>query len=530
MKNKSILKSTLACLVAITIASSANAQNFLEKNAETIKPYITSDVVAIAYVDLENFDFDKTMEFATQIGLGDGDKLEGMKQAGPEVKAGIKTLADFGFTCAIGLVRTTDISHRGVSWVMPIKEGADPRTAAKLIVEPLAEMPWLGMSEFDSGDGVVFASASKQQLLRLKTERAQQPRELADSIKTCGGGTAGLIVFGDPDSRRVVRELLPVMPKPIEALTGTLIADELDWIGVQVDLSEDIGAMVTAETKNETAASTIAEVAKLGISMLEQIPVEFEQGQLDYLQQSLAPVQENNRVVISMAKLMEDRPRLKKALGPFVTKAKGAAAQTGRLRSLRMIALAMHNYESVFRHFPTQAIVDEAGKPLLSWRVQILPFLEQNDLYEQFHLNEPWDSEHNLKLVEKMPALYQDSNRENNKAGKTIYQVATGEGLMFDGGNEISYRKMIDGTSNTLMAICVAQKHAAIWTQPDDWQVDFAKPMDELEEAGREFIEFILADGSAQSLPVGSGTEKQWEYLIKHDDAEVTDISKFEMK
>ena len=129
-----------------------------------------------------------------------------------------------------------------------------------------------------------------------------------------------------------------------------------------------------------------------------------------------------------------------------------------------------------------------------------------------------------------MPEIYGNINRKNNKAGKTIYQVATGKGLMFDGGNEITFGKMIDGTSNTLMATCVAQKHAAIWTQPDDWEVDFAKPMGQLEEAGRELVEFALADGSSRTLPVGSGTNKQWENLIKHDDGQIIELSKFEKK
>ena len=66
----------------------------------------------------------------------------------------------------------------------------------------------------------------------------------------------------------------------------------------------------------------------------------------------------------------------------------------------------MHNYHDTYGTFPPAATTDGADKPLLSWRVAILPFLEQQPLYEQFHLDEPWDSPHNKTLIEQMPQVY----------------------------------------------------------------------------------------------------------------------------
>jgi len=71
--------------------------------------------------------------------------------------------------------------------------------------------------------------------------------------------------------------------------------------------------------------------------------------------------------------------------------------------NLKQIALAMHNYHDTYGTFPPHAIYSKDGKPLLSWRVMILPYIEQNNLYQQFHLDEPWDSEHNQKLMQQMP-------------------------------------------------------------------------------------------------------------------------------
>src|SRR5262249_33985180 len=90
------------------------------------------------------------------------------------------------------------------------------------------------------------------------------------------------------------------------------------------------------------------------------------------------------------------------------------------VNDLKEIALAMHNYYSTLNQWPRAAISGQDGKPLLSWRVAILQFIEQedaNNLYKQFHLDEPWDSEHNKKLIEKMPRLYQGPNGQLNEQG-----------------------------------------------------------------------------------------------------------------
>src|SRR5262249_41965572 len=80
------------------------------------------------------------------------------------------------------------------------------------------------------------------------------------------------------------------------------------------------------------------------------------------------------------------------------------------------VAPAMHYYHDVMGAFPGAAICDKTtGKPLLSWRVAILPYIEEDNLYKQFRLDEPWNSEHNLKLLEKMPKSYTLEGREAKK-------------------------------------------------------------------------------------------------------------------
>lgn len=527
MNKISFAYSALVCLITLVLVSASNAQNFLEKHSATVTPYVTSDVVGVAYVDLASFDFDNTMDVLTKIGAGSGDKFEDIKENATAIKAELKRLKEAGLSSAFGIVRMSDVQSGGTSWVLPVTKGSD----ARVVAETLSEHPLIKQSNqmVEAGAGVVFIAGSQTQIETLKTERADQPRDLSEQWKAMGGGTAGLVLFGDSDSRRVVKELMPAMPAPFEALTGSMIADDIQWAGISIYLSKSFGASVEIESSNEESAKTIESVVQAGTKLLQTMPQLdiVDKSELGFLVESIAPVRSGTRVSISTDKLMKDTDRFAKALSPMVNKLKSAADRSSRLNKLGQLALAMHNYESAHRHFPTQAIVDKAGKPLLSWRVQILPFIEQGDLYNQFKLDEPWDSEHNLKLVKQMPETFFDSNRENNKAGKTIFQVPSGKGLLFDGANEITFSKITDGSSNTLLAICVADKHAAVWTKPDDWQVDFADVTAELKQDGRKYVEAALADGSVHRIFIDAAVEK-WEPLLKYADGGIVTVDDFE--
>jgi hypothetical protein len=136
--------------------------------------------------------------------------------------------------------------------------------------------------------------------------------------------------------------------------------------------------------------------------------------------------------------------------------------------NLKQIALAWHNFEAVNGHFPSNQ-VDGTGKPLLSWRVQILPYIEEDRLYKQFKLNEPWDSEHNKKLIDQMPKLYTPI-RGKAEAGKTFYQCFTGKNGLIKSGQVTRLLSVTDGTSNTFLAVEAAKP--VTWTKPDDLVFD----------------------------------------------------------
>jgi hypothetical protein len=165
---------------------------------------------------------------------------------------------------------------------------------------------------------------------------------------------------------------------------------------------------------------------------------------------------------------------------PAIQSARAAAMRAQSTNNMKQIALAMHNYNAVNGdHFPAAAICDADGKPLLSWRVAILPYIEQQNLYQQFHLDEPWDSAHNKPLLEQMPKIYgSPADRGNPPANHTYYQVFQGNGAMFEINQGCRLADITDGTSNTIMAVEAGV--AVPWTKPEDLEFDPEKALPKL--------------------------------------------------
>jgi prepilin-type processing-associated H-X9-DG protein len=141
--------------------------------------------------------------------------------------------------------------------------------------------------------------------------------------------------------------------------------------------------------------------------------------------------------------------------------------------NLKQIILATINYADTYGGvLPQAAICDKNGKPLLSWRVAILPFIEQDNLYKQFHLDEPWDSEHNKKLLASMPDIYKlPGDKTKYELPSTHYLAFVGNGAALEEKRGVRWpAEITDGTSNTIL---VAEAEAAVpWTKPEDISYD----------------------------------------------------------
>jgi type II secretory pathway pseudopilin PulG len=180
---------------------------------------------------------------------------------------------------------------------------------------------------------------------------------------------------------------------------------------------------------------------------------------------------------------------------PAVQAARESARRMQSLNNVRQIMLSMHNYHDANGKFPAQAIAQGDGDPLLSWRVAILPYLGEQALYDQFHLDEPWDSDHNIKLLEQMPEVFRNPS-DFLDAGTTTYLVPMGKGVGLS-SKGLKMLDITDGTSNTLAVLDVDPELGVPWTKPEDLDIRQNERLDWLRAEGSNAGFF---DGSARVI------------------------------
>jgi len=211
-----------------------------------------------------------------------------------------------------------------------------------------------------------------------------------------------------------------------------------------------------------------------------------------------------------------------KALPP-VAAARQSAQRAQAMNNMTQLALAMHNYASTFNsHFPPAVLYGPDGKTPYSWRVALLPFLEEEALYKQYHLDEPWDGPNNRKVLEKMPAVFRSPTESvGSKNTNASYFVFVGPGSIFDGNKGTAFKEITDGLANTILL--VEAKRDIPWTKPEDIPYDPDKPLPELGGYFAGVVNTAFADAAVRGLP-SSISEKVLRPLITKADGQAVKI------
>jgi hypothetical protein len=221
---------------------------------------------------------------------------------------------------------------------------------------------------------------------------------------------------------------------------------------------------------------------------------------------SQAKIETSSNVVSLHSSSAIELADVAKQLAPAVTTARSAARRTMSVNNLKQIGIAFHNYHAANGHFPSPALLGGERKQFpFSWRVALLPYLEQDALYRQYRFDEPWDGPHNKLLIEQMPAVYSASGHDGTppSRSKSSYFVFAGPATALGspsapGGknSDATLAQITDGVSNTILVV-EAQRDIP-WTKPDDIPFDLDGQIPPLGGNWPDGFHVLMGDGSVR--------------------------------
>ena len=323
------------------------------------------------------------------------------------------------------------------------------------------------------------------------------------------------------------RDLMPTIPTQFGGGPTSLLTEGVRWSAIGIDPAKLQLQSVTQSQSPGAAKALASHLPQLLSASASQLRFPLALAGVGHLIPFAKPVVREDQVIVSIDGLPEFDGTVE-LIGGLISQLFATMTTQVKMDRFKQLTLAIHNFESANRVFPpAKEGRDSDGNSNLSWRVHILPYIGQTELYFQFHLKEAWNSEHNLKLLDKMPDIYKgvasglDSFSEL-KPGYTTFQAPVGDGTIFGGTKPVKISDINDGTSNTICLVEVKAEFAKPWTAPEDYRFDIANPAMGLAEIASEKPSFLgaLADGSVSKFPL-SMPAKSLQHLFQMNDGNV---------
>lgn len=502
MKTRTI--ATLALLLLATVTPVwAEEKSAAAGPASMIAPFLDEQAFAVARVDLTRLRLEPLFdELARLVPESKDDTAELRAQLSGDLAALVQAGAREIYAVAT-LNASGSYNRLPVTAFLVVPLGPEAREAAVRAVFPFPD-------EAKQRIGNALVMGEPQTLKRLAGMKPDPRPALSEAFAAAGETAAQGILLPPAYFRRVFSEAFPTLPNGLGNGPSSVLTRGIDWAALALGMPGQARVRLIVKSDDAQAAQALrqkwTEIAGLLAKredVLCLVP-KFEQ-----IVPLVTPKVEGDRLVLTL----NDRQGIDALTAALKLPAESVVDSVRRSRStknLKHIALAMHNYHDVYKHFPSPASFGPDGKPLLSWRVHVLPFIEQNELYKQFHLNEPWDSEHNKKLIAQMPAVYRSPKLRLGEKGRTNYLVPVGNGALFSSMQDTpTFRDMTDGTSNTIMVVEANDQHAVVWTRPDDLEFDPADPTKGLRGVYRTGFLTVFADGSANFIKFPENPEQR---------------------
>ena len=326
---------------------------------------------------------------------------------------------------------------------------------------------------------------------------------------------------------KTFQEIKPELPEMLGGGSAQWLLDGATWISIGVDTKKATAQIVIQSSSEESAKTFTKNLPKLlRFVVSKSVPDKESSLALTVLIGMIKPQRTGDRVVVSLTDNESNQSLLQ--FGAVVASSimTPITANTTSNR-LKQFALGFHNYVSAYQAFPTYMnMAKTKAKSGLSWRVHILPFIGFTELYQEFKLDEAWDSPHNIKLLPKMPAIYSPIADMNEtvelKPHHTTYVAPIGSKTVFGQDEPMHFRNIGDGSSNTVAFVELKREHAIPWTSPEEYPYDESNPTAKLRNYnGKTAI--ALFDGAVINVKIDLPKET-WLALFTRNGGEVVSL------
>ncbi len=401
--------------IVLVVLGQAQSARAADSQVKAIAPFVQSDVFAVVHVDVARLD---VQQFSSRVfGEKSGGLVGTGKKLANEWSAGLKAAGAKDLYLVFSVI---DMPGSPIV-VVPVNDGAQAEGIARTIhADP---KPIFG----------AIVAGKPETLARISREPASARPALVEAFGAADSDTVAirLLVLPSADSLRVLEELVPQFPAELGGGPITDLTRGLLWAAVGIQNAEKPAVKIVAASRDAEAAKSLIKLSENVVAFLRRSPeVQKSIPGLSDVLPEFKPTVAENRVTLAV-----DAHQAAALADALLRPARMAAARTDCINNLKQIGLALHNYHTKHESFPPAYSRGKDGKPLLSWRVLVLPFLGEQALYDQFHLDEAWDSPHNRALISKMPAVYRCPAENEGIAvgGKTRYLARAGSPRFFGG-------------------------------------------------------------------------------------------------
>ncbi len=497
----------LTTLCAPTAAFGSN------ESWDKVSPLINQDTVLAARVDVDKIDVAAAVNKIAQLAKVDRNERSELDSRAKSLLQLKQRYSQLGGRDVFLLASVADILDQSPAMVCEVAGGHDaselsaflqgesngPRQPGQIICQPIAGFVLCGRQK--------TVDRYRQLVAANRPEFKETAGKLAESSVQ--------IVVTVPESQRRVFQEVPRLPELLKDVRGEEVARGLNTIGVGLNVTPRASLQI------------LIDCADAGIGDRGRQANRRRRADVGRPSRGQAATRRHQRCGETHGS------RSKMGANLWFTCRRTAASRNssvawqsrcselGKRRDgqssmnhLKQIALALLNFESAWGSLPPSASYDDSGKQLLSWRVFMLPFIEEEALYNEFHLDEPWDSPHNKTLISKMPEAF-SSPMSDLAEGKTRYLAPLGPETVFHGKEGTPYKQITDGTSKTILVVEVSPSKAVVWTKPEDVTIDADKPRASFLEDESSSFNAAFCDGSVRAIFAETGSKSLWAMFTK---------------